>query len=40
MFINKNIKNKKVKIKITYNDEFGEFVKYNNSEILDLNSFK
>ena len=40
MFINKNIKNKKVKIKISYNDDFGEFVKFNNSEIIDLNNFK
>lgn len=40
MFINKNLSNKLVKIKISYNDDFGEFVKFNNSDIIDLTNFK
>lgn len=40
MFINKNLSNKLVKVKISYNDDFGEFVKFNNSDIIDLTNFK
>ena len=40
MHINKNIKEKNVKIKISYNDEFSEFVKSKGSELINLDDFK
>ena len=40
MHINKNIKNNVIKIKISYNDEFSEFVKFNGSDIINLENFK
>ena len=38
MFINKKAINKKVKVKISYNDKVYAYIKYKNSDILDLES--